>query len=197
MEHLKLASAYAEIELDPGQLSKFLRLRDWLTDEGVRSGGIGPGEGERLERRHLADSLLFATAIPRTTRRIWDLGTGVGLPGVPLAIALPEVEFRLLDRSGRRIDLLRRLIRILDLENCQVEQAEIKDLRPAVECIVSRASLPPDDLGDVCRRLLLPGGVAVTGGSWTERPHHDGWETAEIPAHVLDQTVWLLIMRRE
>jgi 16S rRNA (guanine527-N7)-methyltransferase len=194
---LTSAIEHTGLELGPEQTSRILELRDWLANEGARSGGIGPAETERLERRHLADSLLFATAIPPTTRQIWDLGTGVGLPGVPLAIALPEVEFRLIDRSGRRVDLLRRLIRILGLANCQVEQAEIKDLRPPVECIVSRASLPPRELGDECRRLLGPGGMAVNGGSWKERPEQPGWETIEIPAHVLDQTVWLLIMRRD
>jgi len=197
VEHLNAAIEHTGLELGPAQLGKLQEFRDWLADEGARSGGIGPGESSRLERRHLADSLLFATAIPRETRQIWDLGTGVGLPGVPLAIAMPGVDFTLIDRSGRRIDLLRRLIRILDLENCQLEHIDMRELASGAECIVSRASLPPSELGAVCRRLLVPGGVAVTGGSWRERPDHDGWDTLEIPADVLDQTVWLLIMRRE
>lgn len=169
----------------------------WLGDEGVRAGGIGPGEVDRLQRRHLADSILFASLLPPKTATVWDLGTGLGLPGVPLAIVMPGTEFHLLDRSRRRGDLLRRVVRILELENCQVVHGEITDLTEEMETIVSRATLPPDDLAAVARARLRPGGVAVAGGSWVERPEHVGWTTVEIPSYVLDRTIWLLIMRRQ
>lgn len=160
-------------------------------------GGIGPAEIERIDRRHLADSLLFAIGLPGDRREVWDLGSGAGLPGIPLAIALPETRFTLVDRSGRRVDLLRRAIRVLGLQNCQPVQGDINDLEGPVENIVSRASMPAEQLGETVRALLSPQGAAVTGGSWRERPEVRGWDTVEIPEDVLDQTVWLLIMRRE
>lgn len=168
----------------------------WLADEGVRSGGIGPSELDRLDRRHLADSVLFASALTNPDR-VWDLGTGVGLPGIPLAICMPDTEWLLVDRSGRRVDLARRVIRILGLENCQVVQGEIDDLTGEAPGIVARASLPPDQLRVVGEEHLGPGGVMVAGGSWQRVPQHPGWTTIEIPPDVLDQPVWLLIMRRE
>lgn len=196
MEHLKAAADFAGLTLTTAQIQRFEVYAAWLSDEGVRAGGVGPDEIDRLDRRHLADSLLFAALIPKTTGRVWDLGTGLGLPGVPLAIAMPEIEFLLVDRSRRRIDLLSRVVRILDLTNCQPILDEIGSLEGQVDTIVARASLPPADLARVCLSHLTTEGVAIAGGSWRQRPRHDGWETIEIPGHVLDHTVWLLMMRR-
>lgn len=168
----------------------------WLRDEAIAGGGIGPGETERIPTRHIADSLLFAGQIPPTSSTVWDLGSGVGLPGIPLAITNPAVEFHLIDRSGRRTDLLRRAIRILELDNCVVRKTEISRLDGEVGVIVSRATLPAGQMLEVGRRLLSSGGIAIVGGSWQDRPEHVGWETIEIPPEVLDQTIWLLIMRR-
>jgi hypothetical protein len=66
-----------------------------------------------------------------------------------------------------------------------------------VPALVSRAGLPPESLAPVAARLLVSGGVAVMAGSWKTPPAHPDWTTVEIPADVLDQPVWLLIMRRE
>lgn len=186
---------YLDLDLDPTQLDRLRIFRDWLRTEAIPAGGLGPDETHRLESRHLADSLLFTVGLPERTETVWDLGTGVGLPGIPLAICFPETEFVLIDRSGRRVGLVGRLLRILDVENCQVSQGEIETLEGAPDAIVARASLPPARLRTVASRLLRPGGVAVVGGSWLRRPEHPGWEVREIPAMVLDQTVWLLIMR--
>lgn len=191
------AAEFAGLDLDEGQSELLERFGIWLGTEAQRAGGIGPAESERIDRRHLADALLFASEIPPGSGRVWDLGSGVGLPGIPLAIALPDREFDLIDRSGRRVDLMRRAIRMLDLGNCQATQADIEDLSGPAEVIVSRASLPPDRMLDVADGLLEPGGVAVLAGSWHQRPEHAGWTTVEIPHYVLDQPVWLLIMRRE
>jgi len=196
VEHVRAAAKYAGIELSPSQIVRLGRYAEWLRSEGQPAGGIGPEEVDRLERRHLADSLLFAGYVA-PSREVWDLGTGVGLPGIPLAIALPDTHFVLVDRSRRRIDLLRRVIRILDLENCQVLHSEIEDLQGPLQTMVSRASLPPERMIEVAGRLLGEIGRVVVAGSWTERPQHPGWETVEIPEYVLDQAVWLLIMRRE
>ncbi len=185
------------LNLDKGQSDLLERYGEWLATEGLRAGGSGPSEIERIDRRHLADSLLFTTALPASSQEVWDLGSGAGLPGIPLAISHPDTRFTLVDRSGRRVDLMRRAIRVLGLQNCQAVRGDIGDLEGPVETIVSRASVPPEQLGRIATRLLSPKGVAVAAGSWRERPEVEGWETVEIPEDVLDQTVWLLIMRQE
>lgn len=191
------AAEFAGLELDREQVSAMERFGSWLASEGRVAGGIGPSEAGRIDRRHLADSLLFASQLPADVAEVWDLGSGVGLPGIPLAIALPDTEVVLIDRSGRRVDLARRAIRILDLENCQVTRGDMESMTGRADAVVSRASLPPVRLAGLIPHFLGPGGVAVVAGSWRERPKVDGWETIEIPLYVLDQTVWLLMMRRE
>jgi 16S rRNA (guanine527-N7)-methyltransferase len=191
------AAEFAGITPNDRQIEQMDRYARWLAVEGRRAGGIGPAEPERIDRRHLGDSLLFASQLPRDLSTVWDLGSGVGLPGIPLAICLPTSEFMLIDRSGRRCDLMRRVLRILDLPNCLVQQADVTALQGKTDAIVSRATLPPEELGDVVSANLNPGGVAVVAGSWQVRPEFRGWTTVEIPADALDQTIWLLIMRRE
>ncbi|MGD2060015.1 MAG: class I SAM-dependent methyltransferase [Acidimicrobiia bacterium] len=197
MEHVIAAAHFAGFDLDDDQLAKLADYGRWLESEAVVAGAIGPGEIARIERRHLADSLLFASQFPHEGDEIIDLGSGVGLPGIPLAIALPDIRVSLIDRSGRRVDLARRAIRVLGLGNCVVVQADVESFTGEAPVIVSRASLPPGRLRSVAERLLAPGGIAVVAGSWQERPEFPGWETREIPRDVLDQPVWLLIMRRQ
>jgi hypothetical protein len=91
---------------------------------------------------------------------------------------------------------MKRAVRILDLENVTVEQGEIEQRSGLEMAVVSRATLPPDRARDLIRSRLQPGGVAVLGGSWTQRPEFEGWVTVEIPASVLDHSLWLLIMRQ-
>ena len=191
------AAEFCGITPDAHQIEQMGLYENWLSTEGVIAGGIGPAESDRLDLRHLADSVLFVSQLPDETSEVWDLGSGVGLPGIPMAICLPEVVFTLIDRAGRRIDLMKRAIRILDLGNCRVMQRDIHTLDAENEVIVSRASLPPDRLADLVRPLLAPGGRAVVAGSWEQKPDAQDWEVREIPPDVLDQTVWLLIMRRE
>ena len=191
------AAAYSGIQPDETQIELMDRYRTWLASEGFEAGGVGTNDSELLDRRHLGDSLLFAAHFPQDSSTVWDLGSGVGLPGIPLAICLPDTEFVMIDRSGKRCQLLRRVIRILDLSNCHVVQTDIVDLDGLVDVIVSRASLPPHELGVVVKEHLNPEGVAVVAGSWRKRPRFTEWTTIEIPPDALDQTIWLLNMRRQ
>jgi len=191
------AAEFAGLTPTELQIGQMERYQIWLTTEGIAAGGIGPSETTRVDLRHLADSVLFAHQIGGETGTVWDLGSGVGLPGFPLAITHPGREFVLVDRSGRRVDLMKRALRILELDNCTVVHDDISNLQPVLDTVVSRASLPPERLGEEMRRLLRPGGLAVVAGSWEQPPVHPGWETIEIPPNVLDHTVWVLMMRRE
>ncbi|MGH8946682.1 MAG: 16S rRNA (guanine(527)-N(7))-methyltransferase RsmG [Acidimicrobiia bacterium] len=186
-------------DISPAQETTLGRYLSWLAAEAIPAGAIGPGELGRLLDRHLVDSMLFLHGWEgeRDPATIWDLGSGAGLPGIPLAILLPETGLRLIDRSGRRTDLMSRAVRILDLPNVNVERVDLEDLTGASPMIVSRATLSPEKMGALARRHLEPDGVAVLGGSWVNRPREvpAEWEIKEIPPDSLDRTVWLLIMR--
>lgn len=184
-------------ELTPSRLGKLEEYRDWLLTEAVKAGGLGPYETERIDNRHIGDSLLFAGGFPTNPGQILDVGSGVGLPGIPMSLIMPDTEFSLLDRSGRRVDLMKRAIRVLDLENVQVVHGDITEWHTPVDGIVSRASLSPDQAVTSFTRILGPEGRAVVGGSWATPPRVVGFDLMEVPGAVLDQKVWLLIMQSQ
>lgn len=186
---------WAGLALTDTQLAGLARYRDWLLNEAVEAGGLGPNEPGRIDKRHIGDSLLFAGGFETAPSQILDVGSGVGLPGIPLSIVLPDTSFLLLDRSGRRVALMRRVSRVLDLPNVEVIHGDIGDWPRSVDGVVSRASLAPERARTIFPRLLHPGGTAVIGGSWSSPPLVTGFDRLEVPATVLDQRVWLLIMR--
>ncbi len=81
---------------------------------------------QRIGPRHLLDSLAGAGLLRGT--RVLDLGSGAGLPGIPLAIAQPDLSFTLLDRNARRCRFLRQVLRALGLARVQVIEAELATL---------------------------------------------------------------------
>ncbi|MCJ7726924.1 MAG: class I SAM-dependent methyltransferase, partial [Acidimicrobiia bacterium] len=125
MKEVEIARETAEwagFPLTSAQETQLEVYAGWLRDEAIPAGGLGPREGERVWARHIADSLSFAAAWRNRTppREILDVGSGVGLPGIPLAILWPDALITTLDRGGRRIRLLTRATRIVGLVNVDV-----------------------------------------------------------------------------
>jgi 16S rRNA (guanine527-N7)-methyltransferase len=116
--------------------------------------------------RHILDSLSPLGAVSRIFKgriaggKIADAGSGAGFPGLPLAIALPEARFTLIERMGRRAGFLRNCLAALSLPNVTVEEGEIEKSSPCrFDLVVFRAFRPLEApvLRDLFR-LLLPGG---------------------------------------
>ncbi len=196
-EVLERAAAWAGWRLDQAQIERLDRYGRWLIEEAIPAGGLGPNEAERIWSRHIGDSLLFARGWdpPPPPREVIDLGSGVGLPGIPLAVLWPETDVLLVDRAGRRVSLARRATRVLGLDNVEVVQADAGHLAAEADLVVVRAVAEPDEVRRWGGRLLRPGGRLVVGGSWEERPAAEaGFEVIEVPSEVLDHPVWLRIM---
>lgn len=192
LEQIRLLASEFGAILDDSQLSAFDRYSSWLLGEATQAGGIGPNEAGTVLDRHLLDSLTFLAPLERTPRSVLDLGSGAGLPGIPLAIALPETEVVLADRSGRRCALLNRAIRVLEVDNIEIVQTDIADLQRPVDVAVSRASLPPSELLPHLRRLT---DLGIVAGSTRCDLEVEGYETVRIDSEYLDSPRWLLIMR--
>jgi 16S rRNA (guanine527-N7)-methyltransferase len=201
------AAHWAGLELTDEACARLITFEHWLRTEAAVAGGIGPREAERLWERHIADSLLlgfpWGTTAPRS---LGDLGSGVGLPGIPLALVFPRTSVTLVERSGRRCTLLRRVARILDLE-VQVVRTELGPGRGELgpfDAVVSRAAFPPDRASLIAARLLAPGGTAVLalrrGGQTApppvSSPDDVTTDIVRVPAAILDDAVWLLRMHR-
>jgi 16S rRNA (guanine527-N7)-methyltransferase len=108
---------------------------------------------QELILKHILDSLAPLSIIRSLSKnsesyKIADIGSGAGLPGIPLAVCLPNAAFTLVERMGRRAGFLRDAIAVLSLPNVIVEEAEMEKLALAVEerfdLIVFRAFKPLD-----------------------------------------------------
>ena len=108
--------------------------------------------------RHLLDSL--AVACHLSGQRCIDVGTGAGLPGVPLAILFPQREFHLLDSNGKKTRFLFQVKTALCLDNMTVHHARVESFKPPVpfDAVLSRAFASLQDMVAGCRHLLAPQG---------------------------------------
>ena len=172
----------------------------WLVSEALPAGGIGPQEAERVVSRHIGDACAYAYAFPSAPPSLTDYGSGVGLPGIPLALCWPATQVRLVDRSGRRVELMRRVVRVLGLDNVTVHQEDVDHDRGMHSAIVTRALFPVDVWMRKVAKRLTDDGVAVTSlGDVpvpTEVPDGLQIESLVVPDGVLDHAVTLLIMGR-
>lgn len=127
--------------------------------------------------RHLLDSLAVAPQVRGP--RVLDVGTGPGLPGIPLAIVFPQLAFTLLDSNGKMIRFVTQAVGELGLKNVEVVQTRVENYRPAqkFDTLVSRAFANIADMLEHTRHLPAPHGrILAMKGRLSEE------ERAAIPA---------------
>lgn len=198
LRRLERVTTWAGATLDDEQIQRLAAYATWLTEEAIPAGGIGPDEGSRIWDRHICDSLAFAAAWrdgrPGTAA---DLGSGVGLPGIPLAILWPDTRWSLIDRSRRRVELARRAIRILDVDNVRAYAEDFRRHRTGHEAVVARGVLSPQQLLEDIGEVLSPGGRIAVGltRSGSEEKWTESWgKVIEVPSEVLDGGGKILII---
>jgi len=102
---------------------------------------------QEIQSLHIDDSLSIVAALP-SQGVVVDVGTGAGLPGIPLAIARPDLEFILVDRTLKKINFIKTVVRELGLTNVTPSHLRIENLSvPNCSCCVSRAFA---SLADYC-----------------------------------------------
>ncbi len=111
-------------------------------------GLIGPREVPRLWDRHVLNCAVLAELLPAGTT-LCDVGSGAGLPGIPVALARPDVSVTLLEPLLRRTTFLEEVVRELGLENVTVLRGRAEEMvgKLAVEVVTARAVAPLERLG--------------------------------------------------
>lgn len=141
---------------------------DRLADEATVRGLIGPAELPRLWSRHLLNCAVLGELIPKDASVI-DVGSGAGLPGIPLAIARPDLTVVLVEPLLRRSSWLEAVVSALRLDAVRVVRARAEELadRLTAPVVTARAVAPMDRLAGWCLPLLEPGGelLAMKGRS--------------------------------
>jgi 16S rRNA (guanine527-N7)-methyltransferase len=134
---------------------------DILLDRGIAYGLIGPREVDRIWDRHILNSLALVDLIPKRSAVV-DVGSGAGLPGVPLALVRPDVSVTLLDSMLRRTTFLEAAVAELHLaERVRVVRSRAEDHREHYDVVVARAVAPLERLLGWCEPMLGPGGVLL------------------------------------
>jgi len=137
-----------------------------LATDGVRRGLIGPREADRLWSRHLLNSAVVVEACP-ASGLVVDVGSGAGLPGIPMALARPELTIRLVEPLLRRATFLTEVVSLLGLDNVEVVRSRVEDLHGSwtAPTVTARAVAPLDRLAGWCLPLVARGGslLAVKG----------------------------------
>lgn len=151
-----LGIAHGELQLD--QLQAYLALlHKWNRAYNLTA----VREPEQMIGRHLLDSAAVAPWLHGTY--FADVGTGAGLPGIPLAILFPERRFELVDSNGKKIRFVTQAINELNLHNARAVQCRVEEHRPQQPCdaVTSRAFAALADMALGCSHLLAPDGVLL------------------------------------
>ncbi|MDQ2583065.1 16S rRNA (guanine(527)-N(7))-methyltransferase RsmG [Saccharothrix yanglingensis] len=157
---------------------KALAFTALLTEHGVERGLIGPREVDRLWERHVLNSAVVAELLPEGSRVV-DVGSGAGLPGLPLAIVRPDLDLTLLEPMARRVAWLTECVDALGLDvtvlRGRAEEKPVVDALSDSDVVTARAVAPLDRLARWCLPLLRPGGllVALKGESAAEEVERD------------------------
>jgi 16S rRNA (guanine527-N7)-methyltransferase len=166
---------------------------------------VGTNDPKELVIRHILDSLaplgiisrkcsaIYGTAIHGSASRIADVGSGAGLPGIPLAIALPDSEFTLIERKGRRAGFLRNTLAALaaksnGLPNVDVEEQEMEKVKPHRFTLVTFRAFKPLEPKILKKlfRLCTEGGVLA---AYKGRRSKVETEMAELERQMPSQTI--------
>ena len=151
-----------------GRLGAARTYADLLARDGVERGLIGPREVARLWERHILNSAAVAELV-QPAEVVIDVGSGAGLPGIPLALARPDAHVTLVEPMQRRVDFLLEAVDVLGLDVAVVrgraEERAVRDRVGLADAVTSRAVAPLDKLAKWCGPLLRSGGrmLAIKG----------------------------------
>lgn len=169
IERIQQACAEEGLLLHDFQLKQLALYANLLKSLNRTLNLVSRKEKASLFIRHIFHSLLigiFHSFKPQ--EKVLDIGTGGGLPGIPLAIAFPETPFLLIDATGKKINACREMIKAIGLENVFAKKVRAEELKGvAFHTVLSRQVAPLRNLCHYAEKLLLPGGslICLKGGN--------------------------------
>lgn len=135
---------------------------------------VGSSDPDWIVQNLFLDSLLFLHVLPASVTSLLDLGSGAGVPGIPIKIVRPHLRLVLVESRRRRASFLATVVRELQLEGARVVagRAEdfIEDLAGRFDAVVMRCAGDLENLLPIAARLVTPSGVVVASGPPEARP---------------------------
>lgn len=154
------------------QRKQFAALMDLYKDWNSKINIISRKDIDNLYEHHVLHSLAIAKTLHfKAGTNVLDFGTGGGFPGIPLAIMFPEVNFKLIDGTGKKIKVASDVAQTIGLKNVTAVHKRGEEEKDKFDFIVSRAVMPLPDLVKIVRKNIsktqrnaLPNGVIVLKG---------------------------------
>jgi 16S rRNA (guanine527-N7)-methyltransferase len=160
---LQRLCAEQAIAINLAKLEQLVRYRDCLEEWNKKINLISRKEDAPVIIKHIFHSLLI-TLHHRFSNgeQVLDLGTGGGLPGIPLAILHPETRFVLVDATGKKIAACKDMLKQLGVKNAVAIHTRVEELKGVVfDTVLSRQVAPLEKLCDWAGELLKPQGVLI------------------------------------
>ena len=165
MKHLLEAVKSLGMELSEEQIRQFEAYRAGVLEWNEKVNLTAITDPEEFEMKHFADSVMSAgNDIMKNAKKIIDVGTGGGFPGIPLAILFPDKQFTLMDSLGKRIKIIDQLAKEIGINNVELVHARAEDLakkkeyREQYDVCVSRAVANLATLSEYCIPFVKIGG---------------------------------------
>lgn len=179
------------------QKQQYATLYDLYKDWNEKINVISRKDIENLYTHHVLHSLAIAKTLSfRPGTKVLDFGTGGGFPGIPLAIMFPEVEFKMIDGTGKKIRVVNEVASAIGLENINAVHLRGEEEKGKYDFVVSRAVMPLPDLMKIIKknflkegRNSLPNGLICLKGGNVEgemKPYRKIAEAMEISSWFKD-----------
>ncbi|MBN3580782.1 16S rRNA (guanine(527)-N(7))-methyltransferase RsmG [Algoriphagus aestuarii] len=127
-------------ELSEKQMDQFSKLAEMYSDWNSKINVISRKDMDQFYIHHVLHSLGISKVMPfEPGTKILDIGTGGGFPGIPLAIMFPDTHFHLVDSIGKKITVVKDVVKQLKLTNVEAQQARAEELVRKYDFVVSRA----------------------------------------------------------
>ncbi|HEY6567286.1 MAG TPA: 16S rRNA (guanine(527)-N(7))-methyltransferase RsmG [Actinomycetota bacterium] len=149
------------VELDGIQIDLLESYEGLLIDTAIPRGMIARTDAPRLRERHLLDCLRAAPLIGPSPDTACDLGSGAGLPGIPLAIVRPDIRFTLVEVRRNRALFLERVVSELGLTNVSVHGRRLETYRATADLCFARAYADAKSAWAAASRLLTGDGRLI------------------------------------
>ncbi len=146
-----------DLTLDPQVIERLLDYIELLVERNAQVNLTAVRDPLEMVTRHLLDSLSIAKYVQG--RSLVDIGSGAGLPGIPLALVAPERKVILVDSNGKKARFLNEAVKMLKLENAAVEHKRIEQMTERFDCVTARAFASLPDMLKLGTKLLAPDGI--------------------------------------
>jgi 16S rRNA (guanine527-N7)-methyltransferase len=175
MEHIKSGAAKLGLQFTPEQLQQFYSYYRELISWNQRINLTSITGSRDVQIKHFLDSLTIIKALKRPDSRqlrVIDIGTGAGFPGLPVKIALPDIELVLLEATAKKAAFLHHLTTELELEEVDIVAGRAEDIahqeqyREKFDLVISRAVAPLATLAELALPLCAIGGRLIAQKKW-------------------------------